>query len=215
MQPPDDMLSLILLLIFAGVVAGCWFQGLWPSAIAVINITFAGMLATNFWEPTCAVVEENAGAEYTYVYDFLVLWFLFAMIYALLRAITNGLSEHRIEFHPYVELGGRSILAIWCGWVFLCFTVFTMQASPLPASPFGAWAAPSESTFLFASPDLQWAGFAHDRSRGAFSRGKHSTAEVHPDDKEMNVETFDPDGSFTLRYHDRRAKFEKMDALGG
>lgn len=209
------MLTLILLLIFAGVAAGCWFQGLWPCAISVVNITFAGMLATNFWEPACAYVELNAGSEYTYVYDFLLLWFIFAMIYALLRAITNGLSEHRVEFHPYVELGGRTVLSTWCGWVFLCFTVFTLQTAPIPAFPFGAWTTPSETTFIIGSPDMYWAGFAHDRSRGAFARSNHTATDMHPEDKEMNVQTFDPEGSFSLRYHDRRAKFEKMDALGG
>jgi hypothetical protein len=209
------MLTLILLLIFIGVAAGCWFQGLWSCAINFINLMFAGLIATNFWEPICSQLEDNAGKEYTYVYDILVLWILFAISYALLRAITNSLSPHRVEFHPYVELGGRSVLALMCSWVFLCFTTFALQTAPIPAEPFGAWASPLDATFMGFSPDLQWASFAQHRSRFAYSRTRSSESQSlpHEDDDQLNVEAFDPQADFVARYHDRRAKFEKMDGF--
>jgi Colicin V production protein len=209
------MFTLILLLIFVGVAAGCWFQGLWSCAINLINLIFAGILATNFWEPICVMLEENAGKEYTFVFDILALWILFSIVYALLRAITNSLSPHRVEFHPYVEIGGRSVLALMCGWIFLCFTTFTLQTAPIPASPFGAWSSPESAAFLGFEPDMQWAAFAQNRSRFAYSRTRaaDATTNPHPNDAEANVEAFDPQADFAARYHDRRTKFENMQSF--
>jgi hypothetical protein len=209
------MMTLILLLIFLGAVAGCWFQGLWSCAMNLVNLIFAGLITMHFWEPVCAYLEANAGPEYTFVYDFMVLWILFSISYALLRAVGQSLSPHRVEFHLYVELAGRSVLALMCGWVFLCFTTFTLQTAPIPAEPFGAWSTPDQATFLGFSPDLQWAAFAQHRSRFAYSRTRpeSSSSQQHPEDQQLNVEVFDPQADFVARYRDRRAKFEKMDSF--
>jgi hypothetical protein len=165
-------------------------------------MTFAAIIATNLFEPASDYLMENADAAYTYVYDFLTITTIFAMSYAILRAITDGLSLHRIEFHPYVELGGRTFFSLWAGWLFLCFTVFALQTAPIESNPLGAWASPAENTFIMSSPDLQWARFAFDRSRGALGPGLVGPPEDH--------QPFDHEATFVARYHDRRARFEKM-----
>lgn len=202
------MMFLLFFLIFVGVCAACWFQGAWSCVLNIINLLFAALIATNFWEPISQLLEENVDKVYTYVYDFLVLWVLFAASYALLRAITNGVSEHRVEFHPYLELGARSVLCLICGWIFLSFALFTLHTSPLPPSPMGAWATPQDGVFMF-DPDVRWMEFAFARSRGSLAREKYSESDAHPNDASSNVETFDSLGDFRLRYHDRREKFAK------
>jgi hypothetical protein len=202
------VIFLVLFLAFVGVAAACWFQGLWTCAINVINITLAGLIATNFWEPLAQLIDENTSSSYTYMLDAPLLWALFCISYLVLRSITGGLSEYNVAFIKPVELAGRSILAIWCGWVFTCFAAFTMLTAPIGATPVGGWSTPSAKGFLFMAPERQWLSLAQSRSRGALSRAKFSTAPTHPEDAQANVETFDPNSEFTFKYHARRKAAE-------
>jgi hypothetical protein len=91
-----------------------------------------------------------------------------------------------------VEMAGRSLLALWCAWLVVCFAAFSMQMAPLNSpTPLGAWSTPTSPTFLVTSPDRLWLGFMHSRSKGAFSSGQ----------------VFDPAADFALRYRDRRIKY--------
>src|SRR5690349_9599014 len=104
------MMFLFLLLIFAGTVAALWFQGLWSAAVTLVNLILAAMLAMNFYEPICTLIEENGGASWTYVLDFVVVWVLFFLAFGILRAITDGLSGTRVSFPLPVEMAGRGLL---------------------------------------------------------------------------------------------------------
>jgi len=150
------------------------------------------MIATSFYEPICTAIEKiGPGGQYTYLLDFVVLWLLFGIIFAILRAITDGLSKTRVSFDLPVEMAGRSVLAAWCGWLMVCFVAFSLQMAPLNTpNPLGAWEKTSSKTFGPVSPDRLWLGFMHSRSKQA-----------------IGGNTFDPDAEFLLKYHDRREKF--------
>jgi len=183
---------LFLLLIFAATAAALWFQGLWSAAVTLVNMLLAMMIATSFFEPICNAVEGNSiGGQYTYLLDFVVLWLLFGIVFAILRAVTDGLSRQRVDFILPVEMVGRSLLAAWCGWLMVCFVAFSLQMAPLNApNPLGAWSTPSARTFGPVSPDRLWLGFMHSRSKGA-----------------IGGQPFDPNGEFPLKYHERRVKY--------
>ena len=185
------MMFLFLLLIFAATAAAIWFQGLWGAAVTLVNLLFAMMIATAFFEPICSMLEGVGLASFTFLLDFLVLWLLFAIVYGILRAITDALSSTRVQFDTPVEMAGRSILAAVCGWLVVCFVAFSLQMAPLNSeSPLGAWTSPSSPTMLVTSPDRLWLGFVHSRSQQAFA----GTA-------------FDPGADFPIRYHQRRVEF--------
>lgn len=206
------MFFLFLFLIFLITAAAIWFQGLWNIAITLINMILAMLIATNFFEPVASLVEGFAGSV-TYLLDFLVLWVLFAITFAVLRAFTDMLSRRAVKFNLPVEMAGRSILAIWCGYLMVCFVAFSMQMAPLGnAEPLGAFASPTGSSFLGMAPERQWLGFMQSRSRGALSRGNFS-GKVHPNDQGMNVETFDPNSELPLRYRQRRVNFENLQGM--
>lgn len=207
------MMFALLLLILAGVTAGCWLQGLWSNAINLIAILLAGIVAVNFFEPTADALEGYAGGL-TYVFDFLMLWGLFALTFGALRGIADQLDKTWVHFPMPVEMAGRSILALWCGWVMMSFTAFTLQTAPLGmVDPLGAWASPTDTTFLGMNPERHWAAFAHSRSRGALSRGKFSEAPIHPNDADADVEAFDPIGNFIYKYHTRRKTLAAEESL--
>ena len=101
------MLNLVLFLIFVICVAALWFQGLWSNAITLINMLLAMMLAFNYFEPLATML-DGMERSYTYLWDFLALWGLFAICYGLLRALTDMLSRKRVAFDFWVETVGRS-----------------------------------------------------------------------------------------------------------
>lgn len=187
------MIFLFLLLILAATAAGVWFQGLWSAAVTVVNLLLAMLVATSFYEPICTALEGiAAAATYTYLLDFLVLWLLFGITFAILRTISDALSRKNVEFALPVDMAGRSILALVCGWLMVCFVAFSLHLAPLNSvSPLGAYASPTAKVFGPAAPDRLWLGFMHTRSKPAALGGNR----------------FDPNADFLLRYHDRRVKY--------
>jgi hypothetical protein len=188
------MMFLLLFAILAGTTAALWFQGLWRAALALVNLTLAMTIASNFFEPISTFIENKGAASYTYLLDFIVLWILFAITYAILRTITERVAKTPVKFDMPVEMAGRSVLALWCGWLMVCFVAFSLQMAPLNAvSPLGAWSSPASSSFAFVSPDRLWLGYLFSRSQGALAGGAQ----------------FDPKGEFPLKYHERRVEYSK------
>ena len=207
------MFFLFLFLVFLITAAALWFQGVWNIALTLINMILAMLIATNFFEPLCTFIEGLGGASFTYLLDFLVLWILFAVVFGILRLFSDMLSKKAVKFNMPVEMAGRTILAIWCGYLMVTFTAFSMQMAPLDnVTPMGAFETPTSTSFLGMAPDRQWLGFMQSRSRGALARGNYS-GNTHPDDQGLNVETFDPHSEIPLRYRQRRENYQKAEGL--
>jgi hypothetical protein len=201
------MMTLFLILVFLATAALIWFHGLWGAAVTLINLTAAMLIATNLWEPICTFAEDMGAGSWTYLLDFVVLWFLFFFTFGILRLITDLLSRTRVKFDMPVEMAGRTVLAVWCGWLMVCFTSFSLLMAPLNSeAPLGAWAAPQDGSFVGLAPERMWIGLVHSRSRGALSRGNFS-GNSHSEDESLDVEAFDPTGDFLIKQHDRRAKY--------
>jgi hypothetical protein len=203
------MLNLILFLIFVICVAALWFQGLWSNAITLLNTLLAMMLAFNYFEPLSAMLEEME-PSFTYLWDFLTLWGLFAVSFGLLRVVTGLLSRHRVAFEFWVETVGRSLLAVWIAWLFIGFICATMHTAPLGPHPLGFQPTPTSGDFLGLAPGRYWLAFMQSRSRGALSRPESDPAKLSPRerDKDRNVRIFDPESKFILKYYQRRVQFE-------
>lgn len=193
----------ILLVAFAIVAGLSARQGLWSSAINVVNITMAGLIATNFFEPL-AQLADSSGTNY--MMDSIMLWALFAFSFIILRLITQSLSDHDVYFIKPVDLAGRAILGIWAGWVFVCFAAFAMLTAPIGAQPLGAWDSPDAKSFLVFSPERMWMAFAQSRSMGALANSTHKPDDLLPEDIETGAQVFDSKGIFPYKYYARRKK---------
>jgi hypothetical protein len=166
----------------------------------------AMLIATNLFEPVSTLIDGLA-PQFTYLLDFTVLWMIFVPTFLFLRIMTHLMSGTRVKFIFPVEMAGRTVLALWCGWLMVCFTAFSLLMAPLNSeAPLGAWASPQDGSFMGMAPERMWLAFAHSRSRGALSRGNFS-GDAHPEDENLNVEAFDPRGEFPIKYHDRRVKY--------
>jgi hypothetical protein len=192
----------ILLIAFAIVAGLSARQGLWSSAINVVNITMAGLIATNYFEPL-AKLADSSGTNY--MMDSIMLWAVFALSFIIFRLITQMLSDHDVHFIKPVDLAGRAVLGIWAGWVFVCFAAFAMVTAPIGAQPLSSWESPEAKSFLVLSPEKMWMAFAQSRSMGALSNS-NSGALLHPADAQTGAQVFDSLGEFSYKYYARRKK---------
>jgi hypothetical protein len=206
-------MTIAILLVFAITAGTLWLHGLWGNVITLINMILAMLLATNFFEPVAALADEYVPAA-TYFWDIVALWVLFLIFFGAFRAITDSLSSVQVKFIMPVEMAGRTILALWCGWLMACFVTFSLQMAPLNSvTPMGAWQSPKDGTFLGFAPDRMWLGFMQQSSRGALSRG-HFSGEEHNNDKGLDVQAFDPFGEFPFKYAYRRKKYSELEGMG-
>jgi hypothetical protein len=184
--------------------------------LTLVVMLLSGLIATNYFEPLAAYFDKpvvggppaiGSMATYTYLLDFICFWALFLISLFVLRILTDILSRHRIKFNFWVEMVGRSVLALWVGWVFVSIVAFSIQLSPLPPST--VQATPN-SKMMLIGPDRIWMGFVQSRSRGALARGSYSSSPRHEDDMEGNYEPFDSQADLIYKYHSRRDQVESQ-----
>jgi hypothetical protein len=196
----------VLLAIFAACVAMMWTQGAWGNILALINVLFAAMVATNYFEPLAGWLEKFL-PTYTYLLDFLALWLLFALTAGTFKLMTDFVSRERVRFKMPVEIGTRIIAAIWAAWVIVSFTAMSLHTAPLPVNSFvnSFDKPPKQYLFFGLAPDRQWLGFMQSRSQGALAAGG-TTDSPFPEDQGKRV--FDPLGEFVVKYRTRRLNLE-------
>ena len=188
------MLAYILLVIMFIVVAMMWNEGLWTGALNLINVVFSGIVASVCFEPLADYLEKNM-ASFTYVLDYLSFWFLFIMAFNIFRAVTDGISKHKVRFRKPVEIGGGILMPVLTAWVMVCIFCAALHLAPLARSPLkGSFAdKPMSACFFGFSPDHYWWAFIHSRSKRALSRGQ----------------VFDPEGKLILKYGQRRYNLQQ------
>ncbi len=198
------MLIAFFLVIFFVCVAMMWNEGLWSNAITLVNVVVGALIATNYFEPLAAMFDKSM-PSYTYLWDFLAIWLLFALSCGLMRVATDQISKNRVRFKMPVEYAGRIFFAAWVGWVMILFTCMTLHVAPIPRNSFGGafQETPTSGNFLGMAPGRQWLAFMQSRSRGpteAVSRGPLVRREPRE---------FDPKSEFILKYGQRRKEFEQ------
>jgi hypothetical protein len=114
-----------------------------------------------------------------------------------------------VKFIMPVEMAGRSVTALWAGWLMICFVGFTLNFAPLNSeSPGGALSAKPDANSI--SPLGAWRSFMNRVSYYALSRGNFSGTEQPGG---ADVEAFDADGKFFDKYHHRRTRYATAEMM--
>jgi uncharacterized membrane protein required for colicin V production len=187
-------LNILLIVIFFACVGFTIQNGMWGNAVMLIIVVMSGLIAVNYYEPLADKL-QSFDKSYTYFFDFLALWGVFALSAGVLRAIADQLSKVKVKFRkPFDQIGGV-IFGAWIGWVMVCFTLMSLHTAPLARNFMQEAFQPEPDSRMFfgLAPDRLWLGFVQKSSLGALSRGSE----------------FDPNGEFILKYAERRARFEK------
>jgi uncharacterized membrane protein required for colicin V production len=190
-------INLLLLIVFFACFASSVGNGLWSNIILLINVVTAGLISTCYYE-NVADLFDDLMPSYGAAWDFLSAWLLFAGSLGVFSMATDLLSRVKVRFLKPVDQGGGIILAIWIGWVAVCFTTMTLHMAPLSRSYAGGnfQATPESRMFLGTAPDHRWLGFAQKMSRTAYFNGKASM--------------FDPRADFIYKYAQRRLALENQ-----
>jgi hypothetical protein len=206
------LMTLAILLVIAITAGTLWLHGFWSNIVTLINLILAMLLATNFFEPVAALADSFIPAA-TYFWDVVSLWILFLIFFGAFRGITDMLSGMQVKFMMPIEMVGRTLIALWCGWLMACFVTFSLQMAPLNSeTPLGAWQSPKDGSFLGFAPDRMWLGFMQQSSRGSLARG-HYSGDQHPNDTSLDVQAFDPFGEFPYKYAFRRKKYAALEGM--
>jgi hypothetical protein len=193
------LLGVFFILVFVAVFASIMLNGMWSNTVTLINFILAGLIATNYFEPFADYLDKNA-PSFTYAWDFIAIWILFALAMIVLRAATDYLSKIKVRFFLPVEKAGGIIMAIWVSWLAVCFTAATMHTAPLARHFLGGdfQPAPDSKMFFGLAPDRMWLAWMYKESNGALSRFGDSPR------------PFDGRGEFIVKYSNRRGDFEKQ-----
>jgi hypothetical protein len=187
------MLTALIGLFFLAAAGLMWLQGAWSNLITFFNLVFAALLASSFFEPLSTLFEDNRMASFRFLTEFSIIWLLFALLYGLMRMVTDMISKDRIEFPVAVEHSLNGVMSVVNAWVLVCFITMTLHLAPLGATPFrGAFSNPTQSSFLGLSPDAMWLGFV-----------RHQSKTIMSGDREFNA-----GGNFRDQHARRRAEFE-------
>ncbi len=206
------VLNVLMFVIIMACAGTLYTEGMWGNAVRLVDVVFAGLLATNYWEPLSRFLEGRF-PTFTFFWDFLSLWIVFCVSFIVLRVLTDFASRVKVRFLKIAEQIGSAFFALWIGYVMVCFTMFTLHTAPLGERFMGGGFQPGEGNFILGlAPDLQWAGFAQKMSRGPFSRGlaedeldEYGQAE---DEREARTAVFDREGDFVPKYAARRRWLE-------
>lgn len=196
------LLTIVLILIMFICIALMWTEGMWGNALTLVNVTFAAMIASNWFEPLAGYLDQQV-PSLTYVWDFLALWGAFVLAFLLLRAVTDAVSLHKVRFKMPVEVTGRILFAVATAWILVCFTLMTIHTAPLARTALRKSFEPTlmGTSFLGLAPDRYWLAFMHSRSQNALAWG--------------DPKVFDPEGDFILKYAARRQELQAANEKDG
>jgi hypothetical protein len=195
------VVTLLMFVILFACAAMLYNDGMWSNAIRLINAITAGLLAMNFFEPAADWLESQAPA-YSYFCDFIALWGLFIIFSLIFRLITDRVSQVKVRFLKITDQIGSAVLALWIGWVMVCFTMVSLHTTPLARNCLFGDFKPEEKMVMGFAPDRQLLGFTQKMSQEAYARSAS--------DAEWKAEKtiFDPHGEFLPKYATRRATLE-------
>jgi len=197
----SSLLTILMLVILFACVATCYADGMWSNAIRLINIVTAALLAMNFFEPAARWLDDWQ-PSYTYVWDFLALWGLFALFLAVARELTDRISRVNVRFLKLADKIGSGLFSLWIGWVMVCFTMATLHTAPMSRVFLFDGFHAEERMLSGLAPDRQWLGFTQKQSMGAFCR---SATEA---EWKQEKYVFDPHGQYMPKYATRRANIQ-------
>ncbi|TWT32896.1 hypothetical protein [Blastopirellula retiformator] len=132
------MLGLLELIVFSLT----FNQGFWTCALMMFNITFAGVMAFNYAAPLANLLIGMYEPLY-YMAEFMSLWVLFLIFFAISRAVTDKLSPVPVRVGGET---GETILnyafSVWVSCMFTIWVCFTLVVAPIAADGFQSMMSP-------------------------------------------------------------------------
>lgn len=207
------MLAFFSVVIMLIVAYAHFREGIFTAALMFINVFLAGLVTFNFYEPVAEFLDTILYNSFLSGYeDIFVLTCMFAGTLALLRAVTNNLSPTMTEFPGAVHQLGGGLFGLATGYLVSGFIVCALETLPwhenfMNFEPRAENEAPIRTIL---PPDRVWLALMRQAGAYAFAW----TEEKGKSEAESNYDrylTFDPDGTFEIRYQRYRRYGDKRD----
>lgn len=164
------MYTVLFCIIVFATLAMMVQHGIWNNLLSLMSILLGGAIAYGVHQPLVVMIDKETDGSYTYLLDFPILWFTFAISTALIKQIANLLSTTRVKFPDKVESFGGAGIGLVAGYVMACFTLSTFYTAPLSkklmdgAYYHGETVAAYDKKFSeelpIMKPDFAWLGIA-------------------------------------------------------
>lgn len=190
----------ILALVWLICIAMLWNEGMWSNCLTLVNVLLSAMLAMNLFEPLADFLDGKA-PSFTFVWDYLSIWFVFFLSFIILRAATDQISKYRVKFIMPIEQAGRVISVVLIGWIMVSLALTSLHTAPLARTAVrGSFQAePMSNNFIGFAPDRMFLGFIQHRSKNALSNNPATP--------------FDERGDYIYKYGGRRQLFSEQEAI--
>jgi hypothetical protein len=198
------MLELFTGAVMLTVAYSYFREGVLTALTTLINVFVAGLVAFNLYEPMAGALEEKfAGTILDRYEDAVSLFVLFIATLGGLRAITNNFAPGEIDLNALAQQVGACAISVLTGYLLAGFLLCMLQTLPWSQSFLGFSAHVENPPIPLRSvlpPDRVWLALMHRAGDKAFrSNSEEST-------------TFDPEGTFELRYEQKRRVKEEPEA---
>lgn len=168
-------------IIFFAALAMSVQNGIWSNLINLMAILIGGVTAFGAHQPLTVWIDEYTEGSYTYLWDFLALWFVFAITTGLIKEIAGRLSKNRVNFPDQIDNYGGAGIGLVVAYFTMAFAMSTFHTAPLSYDQFGGTyeygltvkdvRQAMDSTSGLTKPDIAWLGFAESiLSDGALGR---------------------------------------------
>ncbi len=108
-------------------------EGFWGNTICVCNISFASLLALNYFEPLAGIL-ASLWINGLFFYDFAAYWLIFSLCYLIFDSVTRQLSHIKVHFPKYVEMIGNGLAMLMIFSYFSAAILFSYPTAPLKPS---------------------------------------------------------------------------------
>lgn len=176
----------ILGIVFFASFAMMVREGIWNNLLTMMMVMISGVVAFGYFQPLTRSFDEKTGGSYTYLLDFLVIWFTFIFVMLILKILGKVLSPKKVKFLENFDLYGGVAIALFTAYLITGMMLATMHSAPLIHNIFDNRFVMGEtrkevestinSTSVIARPDLAWLGLMESVLQGSSMGGSDFSA---------------------------------------
>lgn len=176
----------ILGIVFFASFAMMVREGIWNNLLTMIMIMISGIVAFGYFQPLTRYFDEKTEGSYTYLLDFVVIWFTYIIVMALLKVFGKMMSPKKVKFLEGFDLYGGVAIALFSAYLMTGMVLATIHSAPLVHNVFdnrfvmGETRKEVESTIASTSvitrPDLAWLGLMESVLQGSSMGGSSFSA---------------------------------------
>jgi hypothetical protein len=172
------------LLAILGIGYAVGSEGIFGAAVMFMNVMFAGLITFSIYEPAARVVGGIMGPIDTMA-DFSCIIVIFALVFTVIRLVTDYLAPWYVRFHGAVDQIGRYLFGLATGFYMVGMIVCAVETAPVHKMFMGyQWQTHS---LWGVGVDRFWLAFVHTTTE--------KYMEWDP------PRSFDPNCDFIMRYH--------------